>query len=97
MIKIIQSKDKKGFWINGKYVLTENWHISKNKFTEAEQQQFEQHLNYKPMLQSEINIQKQLIAQYEAVRNKIGVAFHTALLNKLINSISVIQPEIVGC
>ncbi len=92
MIKIIQSKDKKGYWINGKYVLIENWNLSKHKFSAIEQQQFNNYINNKTMKQQEITEQENFITEYELVGNSIGVAFHKAKLQKLLNEIEVIEP-----
>ena len=96
MITIIQSNDEKGYWINGKYVLTENWEISKLKFTEAEQKQFLKHINNNNMQHNEIEIQQNLIAQYEEAGNSIAVAFHKAILKRLTNNITVINPVLVS-
>ncbi len=96
MIKIIQSASKKGYWINNKYVLTENWKISKHKFTEAEQKQFLNHINNNTMQQNEITTQQNLIAQYEVSGNSIGASFHKAILNKLIKNIEVNNPVAVS-
>lgn len=44
MIHIIKSTQHSGYWVNGKYILPENYEISKHNFTMAEQKAFENFL-----------------------------------------------------
>ena len=41
---IVKSKRPGGYYINGNFVLAENWEISKERFTKIEQQEFEKYL-----------------------------------------------------
>lgn len=95
MIHIIKSTTSKGYYINGKYILPENWKISKHKFSDSEIKIFEDMIINNNKIDQEIELQKRLIAIYETSGNTIAVAYHKAQLNKIINEIEVKEPEII--
>ncbi len=41
---IVESKRPGGFYINSKFVLADNWEISKERFTKDEQLEFQEYL-----------------------------------------------------